>query len=121
MMNELEFGLSGDRSNPILFSVIIAVLSIVAFSLWKSTPTPTRRCRRIKGIPIEKTIEDLKSLLEEHLPEESHESLTLAPSSLAVCMATFKSKKFPTIGLYPVDDGFVGITPISGSEGAAIE
>ena len=61
MLNNMEAGLSGNILNLILPSVITAVLSIVAFLVWRSTlttqtdqPLEKVRCHRIQGIPIGK-------------------------------------------------------------------
>ncbi len=125
--NNMEVGLSGIRLNPILFSVIIPIILIVAFLLWRSTktdqaqPPEQLKCRRIKDIPIETTKKDLEHLLKTCLPEESYHSLTLVRSTSQDCMATLNSKKIPNSFRYRIDESFFGVTPVFGSEEACIE
>ena len=123
----MEVGQSEIRWNPILFSVILPAILIVAYFIGRCTktdqpPPPEKlRCRRIIDLPIETTKEDLEHLLKKCLPEESYHSLTLVRSASQYCIATLMSKRIPNSFPYRIDETFFGITPVFGSEEASVE
>lgn len=81
---------------------------------------PKLKSRRIRDLPKEITKEELQRQLEQCFRGEDNLHLTFARSSDRFSMATITSYEAPELK-YPIDTGFIGVTPLFDSSKAAVE
>jgi hypothetical protein len=83
---------------------------------------PKLKCYRIQGIPSATTEDQIKKLINECLPTPlDGPRITLAPCRPRWLTSTVMLQETLETFNYPVDDGFLGITPLHGNELSLVE
>lgn len=117
-------------TKELLYAVALIIAATIYFALTMAATVKTTkrsvspekpRCRRIQNIPLEVTRDSLETDLKKHLSVYGPECYLTLARSHSTQTATINSLEFANGFPYPVDETFLGITPIFDSDKASVE
>ncbi|KAM0308543.1 hypothetical protein ACHAO8_009909 [Botrytis cinerea] len=117
-------------TKELLYAVALIIAATIYFALTmaatvkttkRSVPPEKPRCRRIQNIPLEVSRDSLETDLKKHLSVYGPECYLTLARSHSTQTATINSLKFANGFPYPIDETFLGITPIFDSDKASVD
>ncbi|TEY32596.1 hypothetical protein BOTCAL_0717g00020 [Botryotinia calthae] len=116
-------------TKELLYTVALVIIATIYFAFTMTTTVKTTkrnvslekpRCRRIQNIPLEVTRNSLETDLKKHLPAYGPECYLTLARSYSTQTATINCLKFANGFPYPIDETFLGITPIFDSDNESV-